>query len=197
MSTIGGSGVRRHTPRAVIPAAAGSDTGTRLIGISIAIPAPHAAELTAWREDFGDPLAHAIPPHITLLPPHELPCAELEVARDHLHRTAGGYAPFDVHLRGTATFRPVSPVVFVQVSRGISECELLQQEIRSGPLERGIAFPYHPHVTVAHDIDEAGLDRAELALRDWEATFTVTGFSLYEHGADGVWRPREDFTFEP
>ena len=167
----------------------------RTIGVSIPVPAPHAGELTAWREEFGDPLARAIPPHITLLPPSVLPDADLDAARDHLAATAAAASPFEVHLRGTATFRPVSPVVFVQVTRGISECELLQAAVRTGPLAREISFPFHPHVTVAHDVDEASLDRAELVLRDWEATFTVKGFSLYEHGADGVWRPREDFTF--
>jgi 2'-5' RNA ligase len=176
----------------------GSDAApaARTIGVSIPVPAPHAGELTAWRDEFGDPLAHAIPPHITLLPPSVLPDDALDAARDHLAATASAASAFEVHLRGTATFRPVSPVVFVQVTRGISECELLQAAVRTGPLAREIAFPFHPHVTVAHDVDEAALDRAELVLRDWEATFTVKGFSLYEHGADGVWRPREDFVFQ-
>ena len=197
MSALGRPGTGRARPPVVDGPAPGAPAATRTIGISIPIPAPHAAELTAWRADFGDPLAGAIPPHITLLPPSELARADLEPVRRHLRRTAGTFSRFEVHLRGTATFRPVSPVVFIQVSRGISECELLQQAIRTGPLERELAFPYHPHVTVAHDVDEAGLDRAEFVLRDWEATFMVRGFSLYEHGADGVWRPREDFTFEP
>jgi 2'-5' RNA ligase len=173
-----------------------SEPQVRTIGVSIPVPSPHAQELTAWRDTFGDPFAHAIPPHITLLPPFELTADELDAARGHLETTAAGTAPFDVHLRGTATFRPVSPVVFIQLARGISECELLQASIRTGPLTAEIAFPFHPHVTVAHHVDEAALDRAELVLRDWEATFTVKGFSLYEHGSDGVWRPREDFTFQ-
>lgn len=168
---------------------------TTTIGVSIPVPAPHAAELTRFREDFGDPLARAIPPHITLLPPSELVGSDLDRVREHLRGAATGHTPFTVHLRGTATFRPISSVVFVQVSRGITECELLEAAVRSGPLQREITFPYHPHVTVAHDVPEADLDRAELVLRDWEATFTVGGFSLYVHGADGVWRPREDFVF--
>ena len=32
--------------------------------------------------------------------------------------------------------------------------------MRSGPLERELKFPYHPHVTVAHDLPEEALDRA-------------------------------------
>ena len=166
-----------------------------VIGVSIPVPEPHAGELTAWRHAFGDPLADRVPPHITLLPPHPLPPHEAGRARRHLAETARRTAPFEVHLRGTATFRPVSPVVFVQVTHGISECELLQAAVRTGPLVRELAFPYHPHVTVAHDVPEDDLDRAETTLRDWEAAFAVTGFSLYEHGTDGVWRPREHFVF--
>ena len=37
------------------------------------------------------------------------------------------------------------------------------------------------------------LDRAFEQLADYAADFTVTAFSLYEHGADQVWRPRHSF----
>ena len=40
-----------------------------------------------------------------------------------------------MRLRGTGTFRPVSPVVFVNVAEGISRCELLADAVRRGPLE--------------------------------------------------------------
>ena len=175
------------------PSAQGAPSGT--IGIVVPVPPPYDAELRRWRSLFGDPLADRIPPHVTLLPPTQLPLADLDVVRAHLREVAAAGEPFPMHLRGTATFRPVSPVVFVQVARGISECELLEAAVRGGPLERELAFPYHPHVTVAHDVDDEALDRAETTLRDWEASFTVTGFSLYEHGEDGVWRPREEFRF--
>jgi 2'-5' RNA ligase len=189
----GAVGRTRTGPRRVVPG--GTRPAATVIGVSIPVPAPHAAELTAWRAAFGDPLAESIPPHITLLPPTELGAHDVPGVRAHLRATAAQLAPFEVDLRGTGTFRPVSAVVFVQVSRGISECELLQAAVRRGPLQRELAFPYHPHVTVAHDLDEPALDRAEFTLRDWEATFTVKGFSLYEHGADGVWRPQEAFPF--
>jgi hypothetical protein len=48
---------------------------------------------------------------------------------------------------------------------------------------------------VAHDVAEEALDRAFTELADYEARFPVWGFSLYEHGADGVWRPQRDFPF--
>jgi 2'-5' RNA ligase len=168
---------------------------TRTIGVAIAIPEPWGPELQARREEFGDPLAHAIPTHVTLLPPTELSDETLLSVDYHLRWVAERESPFDIHLRGTATFRPVSPVVFVQLAKGISECERLEAKVRSGPLARPLSFPYHPHVTVAHHVPEEALDRAFDTLSSYDARFSVWGFSLYEHGPDGMWRPQRDYAF--
>lgn len=168
---------------------------TRTIGVAIPIPDPYGLELQRWRESFGDPLARSIPTHITLLPPTEVAAAALPEIEEHLRVIADGERGFPIRLRGTATFRPVSPVVFVAVADGIGACERVEGRVRSGPLARDLPFPYHPHVTVAHHLPEEVLDRAFKELALYEADFTVWGFSLYEHGADGVWRPRRDFAF--
>ena len=163
------------------------------IGVSIAIPSPHAEMLQAKRASFGDPLADSIPSHVTLLPPTEVADDLLAEAVDHLESVARSGHPFTMVLRGTGTFRPISPVVFVQVSGGISECEVLEKSIREGVLERRLDFNYHPHVTVAHHLADDALDWAFTDLSDFEATFEVTEFHLYEHGPDQVWRPVRSF----
>jgi 2'-5' RNA ligase len=163
------------------------------IGVSIAIPAPHGDLLQAKRASFGDPRADAIPTHVTLLPPTHICEEDMGGALAHLEKVSDTSAPFSMVLRGTGTFRPVSPVVFVQVSGGLAECEVLERAIRTGPLERHLDFYYHPHVTVAHHVSEANLDRAFTELADFEARFEVTAFHLYEHGADEVWRPVRSF----
>jgi 2'-5' RNA ligase len=164
------------------------------IGVSIAIPSPHAEMLQAKRASFGDPLAECIPTHVTLLPPTEVAEEELEAAVKHLEEVAAQGRPFPMVLRGTGTFRPTSPVVFVQVSGGIADCELLEKEVRQGPLDRPLDFYYHPHVTVAHHVPEPNLDQAFTDLSDFECAFEVDEFHLYEHGEDGVWRPVRSFT---
>jgi 2'-5' RNA ligase len=163
------------------------------VGVAIEVPEPFATELQSARARFGDPLASAIPPHITLLGPTVLDPEVLDEAHAHLLRVAATAAPFRLHLRGSATFRPVSPVVFVQVVEGIPECERLEQAVRSGPLEQELRFNYHPHVTVAHEVADADLDRAFDEMASYEAQFEVQGFHLYEHGDDGVWRPRRPY----
>jgi 2'-5' RNA ligase len=167
----------------------------RDIGVAIGIPEPYTSELQGWRERLGDPNAADIPPHVTLLPPTDLASEDLPAVEEHLLAAAARTESFTMHLRGSGTFRPVSPVVFVPLAQGISECERLEALVRSGPLHRDLSFPYHPHVTVAHDVSEELLDAAYSELAAYDARFSVWGFSLFEKGRDGVWRPQRDFPF--
>jgi 2'-5' RNA ligase len=163
------------------------------IGIAIEIPEPYAAELSAARVAADDPLANFIPPHITLLGPSLLGVEQLTEARAHLADVAAGAHPFTVKLRGTATFRPISPVVFVALVQGIAECEQLESSVRSGILDGDLRFNYHPHVTIAHEVSDAALDKAFEAMADYSAEFDVDRFYQYEHGDDGIWRPQAAF----
>lgn len=162
------------------------------IGVAIAVPEPWAGELQRYRASFGDPLASAIPTHVTLAPPTEVD-GELDEVVGHLADVAAAAPGFRVSLRGTATFRPVSPVVFIAMVEGISRCELLAAQVRQGPLDRPLRFPYHPHVTVAHDLGDAALDLAFTSLAEFGCSFDVPDFQLYVHGQDGVWRPESTF----
>jgi 2'-5' RNA ligase len=165
------------------------------IGVAVEIPEPWATQLQDWREAFGDPLARDIPAHVTLLPPTSVPRVRLGDVVEHLESVAASLPTFRVLLDGTDTFRPVSPVVFVRVADGGAECDQVQKAVRTGPLARDLTFPFHPHVTVAHHLDDPALDRAMSTLASFTAGFTVEDFVLYEHGADGVWRPRRHFRF--
>ena len=71
---------------------------------------------------------------------------------------------------------------------GISQTEQLAHDCRRGPLAVDLAYPYHPHVTVAHLLDEALLDRAFEELEDFDCAFTVAEFHLYVHDADHGWK---------
>ncbi|MEV4676714.1 MULTISPECIES: 2'-5' RNA ligase family protein [Actinomadura] len=169
--------------------------GRRAIGVAIPIPDPHGSYLQSRRASFGDPLAHAIPTHITLLPPTEVDEAAMDGIQRHLLAVARTERPFPIRLRGSGTFRPVSPVVFVALAEGIGGCERVQAKVLSGPLARPLPFPYHPHVTIAHHLPDDVMDRAFKELAAYGADFEVWGFSLYEHGLDGVWRRHCDFVF--
>lgn len=163
------------------------------IGVAIAIPEPWATELQDYRTSVGDTTATQIPTHITLIPPAEVDDSDLAAVTSHLAGAATSVEPFDIHLRGTGTFRPVSPVVFVTLAEGISACELLADAVRQGPLAVDLDFPYHPHVTVAHHLDDPALDRAFDELAGFECRFAVDSFSLYVHDQQVGWQATHEY----
>ncbi|MEX0173219.1 2'-5' RNA ligase family protein [Streptomyces sp. LMG1-1-1.1] len=171
--------------------------GTVTLGVSIAVPEPYGSLLQERRAGFGDPAAYGIPTHVTLVPPTEVAEERLPAIEAHLAGVAAEHQPFPVRLKGTGTFRPLSPVVYVKLKEGVASCNRLQHRIRdeAGPLVRDLQFPYHPHVTVAHGISEEGMDRAFEELAGYEAAWTCRSFALYEQGPDGVWRKLYDYQF--
>jgi 2'-5' RNA ligase len=163
------------------------------IGVAIPVPDPYGALLREKRADFGDPMAETVPSHVTLIPPTEVAEDELDVVCRSLERASATLPPFPMRLRGTGTFRPVSPVVFVAVSQGISYTEMLAKCVRDALHSPEPEFPFHPHVTVAHNLDDPSLDRAYDELSGFECQFTVTEFALYHHQDVSGWVPQRAF----
>lgn len=164
------------------------------IGVAIAVPDPWGAQLQAYRTSLGDQRAAGIPTHVTVVPPQRIGPGDQAVVEQHLAEAAVGICAFRIHLRGTGTFRPVSPVVFVTLAEGIGGCEELASSVRRGPLDIDREFPYHPHVTVAQHLPDDVLDRAFTELADFECDFVVDRFSLYVHDPMDGWAPTRDFT---
>ncbi|MEW2385134.1 2'-5' RNA ligase family protein [Micromonospora sp. NPDC047707] len=187
MESVAG-GVARSVDQRDVPASGDAIQ----IGIAVDIPEPWGGVLTRRRVEAGDP--QAVPAHVTLLGPTEIPIVTLPAVERHLDAVAAAHLPFTLHLRGTGTFRPVTQVVFVAVAAGISECELLAAAIRAAPeLHRETRFPYHPHVTVAQDVAPEALDKVYEDLADFSAMFEVEAFTLFSHSGQARWQPRRDF----
>lgn len=157
------------------------------IGVALPVPEPYGLWLQSLRARLGDPMARRSPAHVTMLGPTVIAQDTLEDVSLHLREVARTHAPFVVRLAGAGTFRPVSPVVFARVAEGAPELRALEGAVRSGVLDRALRFDFHPHVTVAHELEEAALDEAEEALADFAATYVVTSLALYTHEDDGVW----------
>ena len=80
---------------------------TAVLGVVVPIPEPWSQLFVDWRAKVGDPQALAVPPHVTLLPPTEVPVAHraeisehlAEVARTHQHhrnRSAGAGSSLNI-----------------------------------------------------------------------------------------------------
>jgi len=171
---------------------------TRLtMGVAIAVPEPHGSQLREMRAAFGDQLARTVPSHITLLPPLEVDVNELDEIRARLDKAAGAVPSFRMRLRGTGTFRPVSPVVYVRVHAGYVATAVLAGQLRQAIGAPRAEFPFHPHVTVAHHLDDAALDHADDTLCDFACEFEVEEFALYLHDDSAGWVPQHCFSLAP
>ncbi len=171
-------------------AAAGSG---RTLGVVVEIPPPHGPALDAARAGLTPDPAD-MPAHVTILAPVDVDENLMDEVIRHLEAVAERTPPFRLGLRGTGTFRPVSPVVFVAVSEGISACEQLERDVRSGDLTVDSRFPYHPHVTIAHDAEDAVLDRVFEELADFRASMVASSMGLHEF-RDGAWHLVREFEF--
>ncbi len=165
------------------------------LGVVIAVPEPWVSQITDARLALGDPLGARVPAHITLMPPRAVPKDHTEQVVKHLRHLAAGRQPFRVTLRGSGTFMPLSPVVFLNLVEGGPECTDLAEDLRSGPLDYTPRFPYHPHVTLAQGLPEAELARAERAGKDFHASWMVPGFRLDRVDQDGNYTSAALFNF--
>lgn len=163
------------------------------LGVAIEITSPAREVIEEARARY-EPTVGAMPPHVTVLPPFDVDDDALPAVVRHLEHEAARTRPFALSLRGTGTFRPVSPVVFVALTAGIAECAALEGRVRSGDVAVETRYPYHPHVTVAHDVAPAVLDRAMAELSEFDADVDVRAMGLYEH-RDGRWELLREFAF--
>ncbi|MCQ9164845.1 MULTISPECIES: 2'-5' RNA ligase family protein [unclassified Arthrobacter] len=159
------------------------------LGVVISMPPALAAELHAWRESYAGPGNGAVPAHITLVSGRAR--HSWDEAAEHVRKVAREGSPFTVSLRGTGTFAPVSPVVFLNVDRGAGECRKLHDELLAGPVEHLLDFGFEPHLTVAHDLDAGTMARAEAEMADFAAELEVNSIGLYDY-AQGRWELYEE-----
>ncbi|MFT4246195.1 MAG: 2'-5' RNA ligase family protein [Micrococcaceae bacterium] len=157
----------------------------RRVGVIIELPEPLASELREYRWSFGDEMAKVVPAHITLLSTTLL--TSIEALEKHVTKIVKRFSPFTVELKGTDTFRPISPVVFLRLVKGYRQCMALAKELDAGVVNLEHTFPYHPHVTVAFKVEDENLDEAEKMLGDYSAEFQVTSVKVFEHYEGDVW----------
>jgi 2'-5' RNA ligase len=154
---------------------------------------PAACEVQGLRRALGDRSLERIAPHLTLVPPVNVRAGGLEDALAVLRTAAFGQSgAIEVYLGPAATFLPVNPVVFLEVSGpGLEALARLHRAVSAGPLLRAERWPWRPHVTLC---DEAPLDRAvaaAAALAEYRASVSFDRVVLLEE-IDRRWLPCAD-----
>ncbi len=165
------------------------------LGVVIAVPEPWKTQITELRAQAGDPNALKVAPHITLMPPLAVAQSLREEVFEHLQKLASQQRPFQVELDGSGSFEPVSPVSFLKVSTGAKQCAQLAEDIRSGPLDYALRFPYHAHVTLAHKVSPAALQTTLARAANFRAAWMVPGFRVDRVEADGTYTSAALFEF--
>ena len=82
------------------------------------------------------------------------------------------------------------------LAEGAADCADLAEEIRSGPLDHEARFPYHPHVTLAQDVDDIALDLALDIGATVKASWIVPGFRLDRIDPSGIYSSMALFDFD-
>src|SRR5690349_8036948 len=104
--------------------------------------------------------------HVTILPPRPLSSTP-EGAWDSIRGLAPGFSPFSVELAGVEVF-PVSDVIYVNILAGSAELARLHAAMNVQGLTFQEAFSYHPHVTLAQDLQPDEVDElARVARARW------------------------------
>ncbi|WP_167202432.1 2'-5' RNA ligase family protein [Actinomyces respiraculi] len=166
-----------------------TDAHQCVVGVTVPLPQPWAAQVRTIRLGAGDPLALSIPPHVTLVPPTAVDARHLEEVRAHVARVARDTAPFLCEVGGVDSFRPVTPVAYLAVGDGAAELDALQAALRveTGPLAVDLRYPFRPHLTLAHEVDDEALDDALAAGKGIRGQFVVDCVRLDRMGDDGLW----------
>lgn len=115
--------------------------------------------------------------HVTVLPPRPLLSSPDDVWReivDGLH----DFDPIRVELGHVEIF-PVTQVLYLSVNAGHHELKRLHQALNKGRVGFAEPFTYHPHVTLAQDLEPGQVQAsAELAAARWREFVHGHGFTV-------------------
>jgi 2'-5' RNA ligase/8-oxo-dGTP pyrophosphatase MutT (NUDIX family) len=157
------------------------------LGVVALLPEPVATYVQAWRRALREPFRDAVPPHVTIVPPQQVPPGDVPAAVALVERAAQQVAPATVTLRGAGAFLPDNPVAYLVVDGGTATLGALETALRAPPLDRR-TYRFHPHVTVAQDLPAADLERVVADLAGFRASFSLTEITLMRE-QHGVWTP--------
>jgi 2'-5' RNA ligase len=173
----------------------------RRLGVALLIDEPHSSQIDGLRRALRDRSLTRIPPHITLVPPVNVKGGELVDALRILRAAAArGGRPLRLTLGPPATFLPANPVLYLPVGGDLPELRRLHEDTFRAPLERPLAWPWVPHVTLADDVDPVRMAAALDALDGYQVVVDVDRLVLLEerHTPDGRrWTPLADAGLRP
>lgn len=160
----------------------------RRLAVALLFEEPVALELLTLRSAVGSPSLDRVPPHITLIPPINVPASQMDAVMALLRQSAGVIRAFKARIGPVETFSPVTPVLYLSVSSTGEEIRRLQERLSTGPFDRVRTYPFVPHVTLHEAMSEEELTASLLVLKSFSRVVTFSGVDLLEEESDRVWR---------
>ncbi|HUA85125.1 MAG TPA: 2'-5' RNA ligase family protein [Bryobacteraceae bacterium] len=153
------------------------------------LPQPLAGFLDRLRIEL---VAHcAAKAHVTILPPRPLLISPDEAWRE-LVDGVHDFPPIRVELGRVEVF-PVTQVLYLSITAGHAELRQLHQALNRGRLRFAEPFPYHPHLTLAQDLEPhqvaAGVDLASARWSEWTQprSFLVDRLTFVQNTLENRW----------
>jgi len=104
--------------------------------------------------------------HVSVLPPRPL-SVDWPVAGEQVRECAGEWATFEVRL-GEIRMFPVTNVIYIELAHGMDELRRMHAMVNNRALEYAEPFQYHPHITLAQELDPDQVEEVDrLAQRRW------------------------------
>jgi 2'-5' RNA ligase/GNAT superfamily N-acetyltransferase len=167
------------------------------LGVALLLSGGIGAEVDGLRRALGDGSLGRIPPHVTLVPPVNVPGDRLAAAVDLLLVAGAATAPFRLTLGPAATFHPVTPVVYLAVGGDLDALAGLRDRVFAPPLIRSLTHPFVPHATLADEVAPDRIAAAVVALAGMATEVTVDRVHLLREGRGRRWTPVADAPFAP
>jgi 2'-5' RNA ligase len=159
------------------------------------VPQPLAGLIERLRQEIQP--AYKGRSHLTFLPPRPLEIP-LEQIRSQLEAGLRNQPSFRVELREVRVF-PVSEAIHLSVGTGSAEAKRIHEVLHRDRLCCKEMFEYHPHVTLAHDLNPENVAvAAELAKRRWQEysgprDFLVDHVTLVQNTVENIWTNLGEF----
>ena len=171
------------------------------LGVAVVIDPPVADEINGLRRAVRDGALDRIAPHVTMVPPVNVPASRLTEALARLRAAAASCPdPLQLTLGPPASFLPANPVLTLPVGGDVDRLRALRDAVFIDPLARDLSWPWVPHVTLADEGDPARIEAAVGLLDGYRATVSVDRLVLLEatRTAAGLrWRGCADAALAP
>jgi 2'-5' RNA ligase len=178
------------------PRAAHADARPNVFALVIYIPEPLGRFLDNLRRELIPGCnPHA---HVSVLPPR--PLDGWQAASEQARALTEEGHPFDVELTKIEIF-PKTDVIYLELGAGAAELRAMHGALNSADLAYQEPFPYHPHITLAQEIEPQDVERLhQEAARRWKEfpgprRFRAERAVFVQNIRDNIWVDLAEYSF--